>query len=106
MLSMAGDRSDQQIREATHAALAIGPNVLAAADVQGYLRGRNPGEIPRLIADTAIAQGFPEGNITIVDSPCAGAQQIVKQLQAGDLALLLALADRDKIVDLLSSPNQ
>jgi len=105
MLSMAGDRSDRQIQEATHAALAIGPDVLVAADVQGYLRGRNPGEIPRMIADTAIAEGLPEGNIIIADSPYAGAQRIVKQLQAADLALLLALADREKIVDLLRSPN-
>jgi UDP-N-acetylmuramyl tripeptide synthase len=101
MLSMAGDRSDRQIREATISALAINPDVLVAADLKVYLRGRKPGEVPRLIADTAIAQGMPEVNIIIVDSPYEGAQQIVEQLQPSDLALLLALSDRDKITNLL-----
>ena len=54
-----------------------------------------------MVADTAIAEGMPEENILLVDSPYAGAEEIVKQLQAGDLALLLALSDRDQIISLL-----
>lgn len=106
MLSMAGDRSNREIREATHSALAIGPDILVAADLKVYLRGRKPGEVPGLIADAAITGGLPEENIIIVDSPYEGAKQIVDQLQASDLALLLALSDRDEIVNLLRAQSK
>lgn len=101
MLSMAGDRSDREIRESTQSALAMGPDILVAADLQVYLRGRKPGEVPKLIADAAIAGGLPKENIMIVDSPYEGAKLIVEELQAADLALLLALSHRDEIIHLL-----
>ncbi|MDH3348367.1 MAG: Mur ligase family protein [Desulfobulbaceae bacterium] len=103
MLSMAGDRSDQQIEEATYSALAMKPDILVVAELKVYLRGRQPGEVPRLIADAAMAKGLPKENIIFVDSPFEGAKNIVEQLQASDLALLLALSDRDMIIDLLKN---
>ncbi len=101
MLSMAGDRSDQDIRESTQSALAMGPDILVAADLEIYLRGRQPGEVPKLIADAAHACGMPKENIIVVDSPYAGAKLIVERLQVEDLALLLALSHRDEIIKLL-----
>ncbi|MEH6576089.1 MAG: Mur ligase family protein [Amphritea sp.] len=102
MLSMAGDRSDREIKESTESALAMQPDVLVVADLEVYLRGREPGEVPRLIADAAIARGIPEANILFADSPYEGAKRIVEQLQSADLALILALSDRDEIVELLN----
>ncbi|MDH3359514.1 MAG: Mur ligase family protein [Desulfobulbaceae bacterium] len=101
MLSMAGDRSDQDIKESTQSALAMGADILVAADLEVYLRGRQPGEVPKLISDAAQAFGMPKENIIIAGSPYAGAKLIVEQLQADDLALLLALSDRDEIIKLL-----
>lgn len=105
MLSMAGDRSDREIAESTRAALAIQPDLLVAADLEAYLRGREPGEVPRLIADAAVAMGMSAQNILFSDSPYAGAKLIVEQLQRGDLALLLALSDREEIIDLLGKSS-
>ncbi len=102
MLSMAGDRSDSEVHQSTEAALAMQPDILVAADLEQYLRGRQPGEIPQLIAKVAINSGMPAENILIADSPYAGAKQILNQLQEADLALLLTLSDRDKIVELLN----
>lgn len=101
MFSMAGDRSDQQIKESTQSVLAMKPDILVVAELEVYLRGRKPGEVPDLIADAALAEGLPKENIIIADSPYKGAKLIVDQLQADDLALLLALSDRDEIIQLL-----
>ncbi len=103
MLSMAGDRSDREIEQSTQAALAMQPDLLIAAELERYLRGREPGETTRLIAEAAIADGFPRQRILIADSPLDGARQIVERLQPSDLALLLALSDRDEIIALLTA---
>ena len=103
MLSMAGDRSDREIRETTLSALTIQPDILVAAELERYIRGRQPGEVPGMIADAAMKEGLAEENIIIAKSPYDGAKLIVEQLEAGDLALLLALSDRDEIVDLLKT---
>ncbi|MFT5720859.1 MAG: cyanophycin synthetase [Motiliproteus sp.] len=101
MLSMPGDRSDQEITESTQAVLAMQPDLLVVAELEVYLRGRELGEVPRLIADAAVAMGLPAQKILFSDSPYSGAKLIVEQLQRGDLTLLLALSDREEIIDLL-----
>ena len=58
MLSHAGDRSNQDIEDVTEAALKFRPDVIVAAELEGYLRGRDIGEIPTLIEQTAAAQRF------------------------------------------------
>ncbi|MEH6470890.1 MAG: Mur ligase family protein, partial [Halopseudomonas sp.] len=105
MLSMPGDRSDQEIAESTQAALAMRPDLLVVAELEDYLRGREPGEVSRLIADAAVIMGIPALNILFSDSPYAGAKLIVEKLQRGDLTLLLALSDREKIIDLLGQSS-
>ncbi len=103
MLSMAGDRSDREIRETTLSALTMKPDILVAAELERYIRGRQPGEVPGMIAEVAMEEGLAEKNIIIANSPYAGAKLIVEQLKAGDLALLLALSDRGEIIDLLKT---
>ncbi|MEH6651078.1 MAG: Mur ligase family protein [Motiliproteus sp.] len=105
MLSMPGDRSNQEIAESTQAVLAMQPDLLVVAELEIYLRGREPGEVPRLIADAAVAMGMPAQNILFSDSPYEGAKLIVEKLQRGDLTLLLTLSDREEITDLLGKPS-
>ena len=72
------------------------------AELEDYLRGRQLGEVPRLISEAATANGLSKENIIIADSPYAGAQKVVEQLKNADLALLLALSDREQIIELLN----
>tara|TARA_B110001469_G_C9592273_1_gene293917 strand:+ start:80 stop:685 length:606 start_codon:yes stop_codon:yes gene_type:complete len=48
MISHAGDRSDQDILDATQIALALNPDFLMAAELPQYLRGRELSETLRL----------------------------------------------------------
>ena len=102
MLSHAGDRSDQDIHDVTVTALQFHPDVVVAAELAGYLRGRELGEIPDLIEKAAIGAGFDAGQIHRAESPTQGARLIMDQLQPGDLALLLTLSERDEVFELLS----
>jgi hypothetical protein len=101
MLSHAGDRTDTEIIDMTKTALKMKPDYIIAAELVPYLRGRELGEVPKLIVDTALAFGMKSSDIHIVDSPYEGAMNIVEQLEEKDLALLMVLSDREEIIELL-----
>lgn len=100
-ISAAGDRSDKDIKEMTAAAMTMNPAILVIAEVEHYLRGRQPGEVPQLIAQTAIDLGQKEENIVFVKDPLEGANLISKQIQPADLALILVFTQRKAIAELL-----
>jgi UDP-N-acetylmuramyl tripeptide synthase len=103
MLSHAGDRSDKDIQDVTVMALSLNPDVVVATELPSYLRGRQLGEIPSLIRQTCLAQGMPADHILTATSPSDAVAQILAKLQPGDLALLLALSERDEIFEMLKS---
>ena len=107
LISNAGDRTDQEIREFTQVAIKFRPDVIIAADLADYLRGRLPGEVPALIAKQCIDSGIEPGAIKTAGSPGEGMAMILDELQHGDVALILALSDRDRIFDLIrAAQNQ
>ncbi len=101
LLSHAGDRSNQDIRDVTASALELKPDYLVAAELIDYLRGREPGDIPRRIKDEGIDRGLRPAQIIRADSPSSGVAAILDKLQTGDLALLLVLSEREKIFTML-----
>jgi len=101
MLSHAGDRSDQDIAEVTASALAMQPDFLIASELSDHLRGRNEGDVTRLIVKAARAHGMTDDQVLHATSPADGAAQILTHLQDGDLALLLVLSERDAIFEML-----
>ncbi|NQZ89434.1 MAG: Mur ligase [Colwellia sp.] len=101
MLSHAGDRTNNEIIDMTKTALKMKPDFIVAAELVPYLRGRKLGEVPQLVVDTALAFGMKRSDIYVADSPYTGAKNIVDQLEEKDLALLMVLADREEIIELL-----
>jgi len=101
MISHAGDRSDEDMRAATQSALSLEPDYLMAAELPQYLRGRELGETVNITQQTALDYGLVATQLLTANTPSAGAQQILEQLQAGDLALLLVLAEREQIFEMI-----
>lgn len=106
LISHAGDRSDQEIREFTQGAIRLRPDVVVAADLADYLRGRDPGEVPALIARECIENGIEAQAIRTAGSPGDGMAMILDYLQHGDVALILALSDRDRVFDLIRAAQK
>ncbi|MEP4766575.1 MAG: Mur ligase family protein, partial [Roseibium sp.] len=98
MLSHAGDRSDQDIRDVTATALNFQPDVVVATELEGYLRGRELGEISDLIERTASEHGYGTEQVLRAASPTQAASMILELLEPGDIALLLVLSDRDAVL--------
>ena len=105
LLSHAGDRSDQDIIDVTKSALAFKPDHVIAAELPDYLRGREIGEVTKLITDTCIKLGMSKDNITIASNPAVGVGKIITELQAGDMALLLVLSHRDQIFKIIKNAS-
>jgi UDP-N-acetylmuramyl tripeptide synthase len=101
MLSHAGDRSNQDIRDVTASALELKPDYLVAAELSDYLRGREPGDIPQRIKNEGIDRGLKPAQVIQADSPSSGVAAVLDKLRAGDLALLLVLSEREKIFSML-----
>ncbi|WP_371170826.1 Mur ligase family protein [Aliiroseovarius sp. 2305UL8-7] len=103
MLSHAGDRSDQDITDVTLTALNFNPDVIVAAELEGYLRGRELGEIPAQIEKTVLEHGYDAKQVLRATSPTRGAEMILEHLAPDDLALLLVLSERDAVLKMLNS---
>ena len=101
LISHAGDRSDQEIRDLTRGAIGFQPDVIVAAELADYLRGRDLGDVPALIAKQCIESGIEPEAIKTCASPGDGMAMILDQLQEGDVALILALSDRERVFELI-----
>lgn len=103
MLSHAGDRSDSDIRDVTLTAMRFNPDTVVAVELEGYLRGRAPGEVPAQIEKAAISAGLRPDQLIFADSPTQAVRIILDRLEPGDLALLLVLAEREEVFRILGA---
>ncbi|WP_299323866.1 Mur ligase family protein [Parasphingopyxis sp.] len=101
MICQAGDRSDAEIGELTRGAIGFGPDQAVIVELSDYLRGREPGEVPALIEAACVDSGIGKDRIVHVGSSAEGARYILDAIGEGDVGLLLALADRDEVFELI-----
>jgi cyanophycin synthetase len=101
LICHAGDRTDQEIRELTRGAVSFGPDRVVIAELEDYLRGRELGDVPALIEKECLSQHIPPAAIKHVSSPGDGVEHILAETTAGDVALILALSDRDRVFELI-----
>ena len=103
LLCHAGDRSDVEIQAMTSSSMAMKPDLVWACDLPKYLRGREMGEVPKIISKSVLESGLSEDSIYYKDSPLDGAKDIIQQLNQDDLVFMMALSDRDEIAELLTA---
>lgn len=101
MLSHAGDRTDREIINMSKSALSMNPDVLVIAELADYLRGRELGDIPKMVTKLALEHGLLPQNIIVVGSPVEGTEYIINQLEKDDLVLLMALSQRNQVGEIL-----
>ncbi len=102
MVGQAGDRSDDAIRELAQAAWALGPDYVVVKEMDEYLRGRAPGEVPALLEKEFLRLGLPPGSIHQSGPDLAGVRTALEWARPGDLLVLAVHQDRAAIVELLN----
>ena len=103
LLGQAGDREDDAIRALARTAWEARPSRIVLKDVDGYMRGRVPGEVPALLRDELLRVGAPESVISTVSAEADGVRALLEWAAPGDLLVLPvhALSARDAVVALL-----
>ena len=105
LLGQAGNRDDPAIAELARAAAAANPDLIVLKDLDGYLRGREAGEVPALLHAELRRLGVAETALRTILSEVEAAQQILFWSRPGDVLVLPvhSLAARAVLVDWLDA---
>jgi cyanophycin synthetase len=101
LMGQAGDRRDPDIADMARAAYKLKPEHLLVCKLPGYERGRPQKEVQDLIRSVAIEEGAPEKAVTLIDSPLEGVERALAKAKQGDCLVLLALTQRDEVLELI-----
>jgi UDP-N-acetylmuramyl tripeptide synthase len=101
LIGQAGDRSDEAIRELARAAWKLRPDHVVVKEMETYLRGRPPGQVPALLADEFSRLGVSEEAISWAGPEIAGVRRALEWARPGDLLVLAVHEDRPAVLDLL-----
>lgn len=88
LLGQAGNREDLAIRALARVVAAARPAAVVLKDMDGYLRGRAPGEVPAILADELAACGVPAEAIETQLDEVMAAQRLVRMARAADVVAL------------------
>jgi UDP-N-acetylmuramyl tripeptide synthase len=100
LVGQAGDRTDSSIRDLARIVWSARPERVVIKEMTGHLRGREPGEVPRLLTEELIAAGAPAAALGQADSEIAGVRQALAWSRPGDLLLLLSHEAREEVLAL------
>jgi cyanophycin synthetase len=102
MFSHAGDRSDDEIRNLTYAVTELDASLYIVTELEHYLRGREIGEVPKIVDEYLCKQLISSDKIQNAADPLAGAKIAMNFAQPGDVVLLFVLSDREQVHEYLT----
>jgi UDP-N-acetylmuramyl tripeptide synthase len=88
ILGHAGNRQDADIRALASVAAGFRPDLVVVKEDESYLRGRAPGEIPRLIREELLGHGMPESALPLRSSELEGVRAALDWSRPGDVLAL------------------
>lgn len=88
LLGQAGNREDDQIRELAAVAARFAPDLVVVKDIDGYLRGREAGEVAQVIRDALLRHGMPESALPVRLREADAAREALAWAQPGDVLVL------------------
>ena len=97
----AGDRSDDDLARMADVIVTFGADRYLVSDIPGYLRGRQPGEVPSVLAGLYRQRGVAADAVVTLADPAAAARWALDWCRPGDLAILITLDQRDQVLELV-----
>ena len=88
LLGQAGNRDDLAIRQLACTAAGFGPDHVVVKDLQGYMRGRQQGEVPALLAAELASGGVDPASIVTVLDEVEAARAMLAWSRPGDVVVL------------------
>ena len=88
LLGHAGNRQDAEIEQLARVAAEFHPALVVVKENEAHLRGREPGEIPRIIRAALLREGLPEAALPIRMSELEAVHCALEWAQPGDVLAL------------------
>jgi UDP-N-acetylmuramyl tripeptide synthase len=88
LLGHAGNRKNADIEELARVAAGFRPDLVVIKEDDAHMRGREAGEIPRIIRAELIRQGLPESTLPVRDSEMEAVRCALDWARPGDLLAL------------------
>ena len=103
LLGHAGNRQDAEIEALARVAAQFHPQLVVVKENEAHLRGRTPGEIPRILHAALRAAGLPEAALPIRPSELEAVQCALAWARRGDVLALPvhSAAARAAVLELL-----
>lgn len=98
----AGDRTDELILDLARIAWQLPPDRIMTLEIARHARGREPGEIADLLKHEFNRLGARPGQLSHHHSELGALKKALDWAEAGDMIILLSLAERDEILSFLS----
>ena len=104
LLGHAGNRQDAEIEALARVAAAFHPALVVVKENEAHLRGRPPGEIPRIIHAALLAAGLPESALPVRMSELEAVRCALEWARPGDVLALPvhSSAARAAVLELLA----
>jgi cyanophycin synthetase len=105
LLGHAGNRQDAEIEALARTAAEFSPALVVVKENEAHLRGREPGEVPRLIHAALLRAGLPETSLPVRMSELEAARCALEWARPGDVLALPvhSSAAREAVLALLSA---
>ena len=94
---VAGDRRDEDIRDIARAIHDLAPDRVIVRDLEHYLRGRAPGEVPALLRSTFIDLGMSPASVEVARDEVDVLTRGLAWARPGDLVAILVHVDREQV---------
>lgn len=103
ILGHAGNRSDADIERLAAVAAGFSPSLVVVKELESYLRGREPGEIPAILRSALLRAGLPESAVLQRASEVEAARSALEWARPGDVLVLPVhgLDAREAVVSML-----
>ena len=105
VLGHAGNREDSDIERLAATAAQFAPAMVVVKELEGYLRGREPGEVPRILRAALLRAGLPGGSLTMQPTEIDAVRSALEWGRPGDVLALPVhgLATRAAVLELLQA---
>jgi cyanophycin synthetase len=105
LLGQAGNRDDDQVRELAAVAARFAPNLVVVKDIDGFLRGREAGEVAQIIREELLRLGIADSALPVQLREADAAREALIWARSGDVLVLPvhSLDAKSEVVSLLET---
>jgi cyanophycin synthetase len=104
ILGHAGNRGDADIERLAAVAAEFRPSLVVIKELESYLRGREPGEVPAILRSALLRAGLPESAVLQEPSELEAASRAIEWARPGDVLVLPVhgLDAREGVIEMVS----